>query len=121
MKIICHYRNDAERGLLDPVLEKGGRRFVIRLWSGDVCDPVSCCGSSDWFGPNYPRHVVRFFCKLPILPFIAWKWPFMDRAGYIGFKPYGADSPAYKNWMPAEDVYDGSQALCFSIRPFARM
>ena len=117
MQINCHYRNDPERGLLDPVLEKGGRKFVLRIWSGDVCDPLG----GQWFGPEFPKTVIRFFCKLPILPFIAWKWPLMNRAGYIGFKLYGADAPAYKNWMPAEDVYDGSQALCFSVRPMARI
>lgn len=34
-------------------------------------------------------------------------------------KLYGADPEAYKNWMPKEDVYPGSQAVCFSLRPFA--
>jgi len=115
VKVICYYRNDHERPLVDPLPELGGRRFIVRLYSGDVCDPFG----GQWFGPDYPKHVIRFFTRLPILPFVAWKWPFMDRAGYIGFKLYGVDAPAYKHWMPPDDVYDGSQAVCFSFRPFA--
>lgn len=34
----------------------------------------------------------------------------------MGAKVYGADSPAYVNWMDAEDVYFGSQAIQFSGR-----
>ena len=117
MKVTCHYRNDPERGLTDPVLEKGGRRFVFRLYSGDICDPLN----GNWFSAPYPTKVWRTFCSKPILPFIAWRWPFSNKAGYIGFKEYGADSEQYKNWMPHEDVYEGSQALCLSLRPFATM
>lgn len=116
MRIICHYRNDPERPPLDPTPEAGGRRFVFRLYSGDVCRPVF----GQWFGPRYPRFVIRFFCRWPVLPLIAWRWPFLERVGYVGFKPFGADSEAYKNWMKPDEVYAGSQALCPSIRPIAR-
>lgn len=120
MEIKCWYRNDPERYLLDPVLEAGGRKFVFRLMSGDILDPIG----GQWFGPNYPKRYIRFNCRLPILPFIAWKWPFIQRAGYLGFKVYSADGneyPQYKEWMPAKDLGEGSKALCFSFRPFARM
>jgi hypothetical protein len=29
---------------------------------------------------------------------------------------HGADAPEYKNWMPSDDVYEGSQAIQFSGR-----
>jgi len=122
MKVTCHYRNDPERPLDDPTLAKGERRFAIRIYSGDICDPVQI-GGGNWFTPPYPKRVWRTYCSLPILPFIMWKWPFLDRTGYIGFKLYGADSPEYKKWgvgFKPEDVYEGSQALCLSFRPFAR-
>lgn len=117
MKVTCHYRNDPERKLTDPLPEIGGRKFIFRLYSGDVCDPVN----GNWFKEPFPTKVIRFFCKWPVLPFIAWKWPFVKKAGYIGAKLYGADPVAYKNWMPETDVYPGSQAVCFSIRPFASL
>lgn len=119
MKVECHYRNDTERGVMDPVLEPGSRRFVFRLYSGDICDPIH--PGRNWFTPPFPENVWRAHCKLPILPFIAWRWPFLKRAGYIGFKLYGADAPAYKNWMDPAEVYDGSRAVCLSFRPFARL
>ena len=115
MIVNCYYRNDPERKLTDPLPELGGRKFIFRLYSGDVCDPLN----GNWFVPPFPTRVIRFFCKLPILPFIAWKWPFFKKAGYIGAKLYGVDPEAYKNWMPEEDVFDGSQAVCLSLRPFA--
>lgn len=34
----------------------------------------------------------------------------------LGAKVYGADAPEYVNWMAAEDVYAGSQAIQFSAR-----
>ena len=120
MNVTCHYRNDPERDLTDPLPELGGRKFVFRLYSGDICDPVQIGGN--WFQPPYPTRVWRTFVKLPILPFIAFKWPFMNRAFYAGFKLYGVDANAYKEWgvgIKPEDVYKGSLALCTSVRPFA--
>jgi len=50
--------------------------------------------------------------------FIAWR--FNNRSGYAGSKVYGVDSPVYKTWLCApEEVYDGSLAMCLTIRPFA--
>lgn len=123
MRVTCHYRNDPERGLTDPLPELGGRCFIFRLYSGDICDPVQI-GGSNWFNPPYPSRVWRCFCKWPVLPFFAWRLPFTRRAGYFGFKLYGVDSPAYKEWgvgIKPDDVFDGSQALCTSIRPFAKL
>lgn len=119
MKITILYRNDTERPLTDPLPELGGRKFIFRLYSGDICDPVlGTLFGYQWFGPNYPKYVWRTTTKVP-LPFIAFKWPFINKACYFGFKVYGVDSEAYKNWLPPEEVYDGSQAVCLTIRPFA--
>lgn len=117
MKTEVLYRNDSERGLTDPLPELGGRRFIFRIYKGTWLDPILSWGSN-WFHPPYPTTVLQL--KMPLMPFIAWKWPFMDKAGYFGFKLYGVDAEAYKEWLcdPAE-VYDGSQACCFSFRPFA--
>lgn len=120
MWVECVYRNDKEREIFDPVLEPGSRRFVFRLYKGDICDPFG----GNWFVPPWPKFVWRTTVKLPVLPFIAWKWPFMNRAGYIGFKLYGAGRdqyPQYLNWMKYEDTEPGSNALCFSFRPFANL
>lgn len=117
MKVTCHYRNDPERDLTSPLLRDTPRRFVFRLYSGQINDPVQIGGN--WFTPPYPTSVWKKFVTWPVLPFISWKWPFMNRGGYMGFKLYGVDAPAYKEWMNPEDVYDGSQALCTSCRPFA--
>lgn len=87
------------------------------LHGGDICYPK---GKGDWFKPPYfPAGVWRTYCSLPILPWISYR--FGKRAGYIGFKVYGADSDAYKNWMNPDDVYPGSQALMPSIRLFATL
>lgn len=112
MKVTCHYRTDTERPLTDPLPEKKWS-FVFRLYSGDICDPFD----GNWFTPPYPKRIWRAHCKWPVLPFIAWRLG--KRGGYIGFKLYGADAPAYLNWMKPEDVREGSQAVCLSFRPFA--
>ena len=117
MKVTCHYRNDPERELTDPLPEISGRRFIFRLYSGDICDPLN----GNWFVEPYPTKVIRFFCKYPVLPFIAWRWPFSNRGGYLGFKLYGVDPIVYKNWIAEKDVYLGSQAVCLSARPFANL
>lgn len=44
---------------------------------------------------------------------------FHGRVGYAGYKLYGVDSKHYKTFLPPEEVYVGSQACHFSIRPFA--
>jgi len=122
VKVIIHYRSDPERGLTDPLPEKKWS-FVFRLYSGDICDPSKIAQllyKESWFGPKFPSRVWRAFCKWPVLPFIAWRCN--KHGGYIGFKLYGMDSSQYKEWpvgIKPEDVFDGSQALCLTFRPFA--
>lgn len=117
MNVDVVYRNDPERPLKDPVLEPGVRRFVFRLIRGDYCDPFG----GQWFGPDFPVNVIRWRFKRLAVPFVAFKWPFLNRAFYAGAKVYGVDSPEYKAWLPARDVYDGSDAFCLSLRPFAKV
>lgn len=90
--------------------------LFIELRGGDVCDPIGA--GSNWFSPPFPRHVIRYFCRWPVLPYLSWR--FGRRAGYLGWKIYGVDSPVYGQWLcqPSE-VYDGSQALSLTARPFA--
>lgn len=45
----------------------------------------------------------------------------LRRAFYAGAKVYGADSLEYRAWLPSADVYEGSNAFCLSLRPFARI
>jgi len=98
-----------DEGITNPKRSVWGVTFALR-W-GDVLHPL---GDGDWFRPPYFSRVLRFYCPLSMLPFVAWNlWGWR---GYLGAKVYGADSPDYKNWMPAEDVYDGSQAIQFSGR-----
>ena len=92
-----------------PKRETFGITFALR--GGDVCHPL---GQGDWFKPPYFSRVLRFWCALPILPWLSWNlWGWR---GYIGAKVYGADRPEYVFWMEAKDVYDGSQAIAFSAR-----
>ncbi len=113
MKVIRHYGNKLDRSATDPLLEDDG--FWWELRSGDVLDPLN----GKWFEEPFPTRIWKFFCNLPVLPFISWR--IGSKAGYIGFKIYGADSPAYLNWMNPDDVYEGSQAMCLSARPFTTM
>jgi hypothetical protein len=99
----------------NPFPERNGIKFCLR--GGDICHPK---GEGNWFAPPYfPKGIWRTYCRIPLLPVLAYR--FGRRAGYLGFKVYGADSPAYKHWMPPEDVYAGSLALQISIRPFATL
>jgi len=109
------YRNDPERPLTDPVLEPGGRRFVVRVYRGDFLDIIG----GTWFDPaKPPRKVIR--ARLPVMVFVAWRWPdFMRKSGYCGFKLYGVDSDNYKKFIDQAEVYVGSQACHLSFRPFA--
>ena len=120
MKVDVIYRNDPERPITDPVLEPGGRRLVLRVYRGDVCDPVlGTLFGYHWFEPPFPKYVVRK--KVSARPFLIFKWPFLNRCCYMGWKAYGVDSEAYKNWIDPAEVYEGSQALCLTIRPFAKL
>mgnify|MGYP000673918565 CR=1 FL=1 len=93
----------------NPKRDTFGITFVLR--GGDVLHPL---GKGDWFELPYFSRVLRFWCPLPLLPWVSWNlWGWR---GYFGAKVYGADSLDYLNWMPAKDVYQGSQALQFSIR-----
>jgi len=117
MEVKCHYRNDPERSLKDPLPEPGGRKFIFRVYSGHINQPVAL--TAGWFSPPFPKYVWRKYVSLPICLFFAWRYPFTSRGGYAGLKLYGVDSPAYKLWMNPDDVYEGSNALHLSIRPFA--
>lgn len=93
-----------------------GQGIFIELRGGDILHPR---GQGDWFRPPYFARIFRAFCRWPVLPFVSWRlgtW-----GGYLGAKAYGADSDAYRAWMPAGDVGDGSVALMLSIRPFATL
>jgi len=114
MRIIRGFSTHSSQPLTSPFLESNG--LFIEFRGGDFCDPID---GGQWFGPKFPKRILRFFLKYPVLPFISYR--IGKRAGYIGAKAYGVDSEAYKNWMKPEEVYDGSQALCFSMRPFATM
>jgi hypothetical protein len=64
------------------------------------------------------------------LSFLIWlltpgkmiSWRADKHGGYAGFKVYGVDYPIYGKWLcdPAE-IYPGSLAMCWTIRPFARL
>ena len=111
MQIEIVYRNDPERPITRPVLsERMG--FVVRLIRGDLCDPL---GDPDgWFNPRPPLMTLRHYFKRIPMPFIAWNlWGWK---GYMGAKVYGVDLPAYQDWLPAKEIYPGSQAFCFSFR-----
>ena len=92
-----------------PKRDTFGITFALR--GGDVCHPL---GAGSWFDSPYFTSVLRFYCYLPVLPWISWN--LFGWKGYLGAKVYGADSLAYKNWMTPSDVYDGSQAIQFSGR-----
>jgi hypothetical protein len=97
-----------DEGITNPKRSVWGITFALR-W-GDVCHPL---GQGDWFKPPYFSRVLRFWSYFP-LPFVAWNlWGWR---GYLGAKVYGVDSPAYKNWIAPDEVYDGSLAIQFSGR-----
>jgi len=114
MKVLRGFSTHLDQPLTSPFLDSNG--LFIEFRGGDFCDPID---GGQWFGPKYPKRILRFFLKYQVLPFISYR--IGKRAGYIGAKAYGVDSEAYKNWMPEGSVYKGSQALCFSMRPFATM
>lgn len=83
---------------------------------GDWCHPL---GSGNWFHEPYFTRIFRHYIWLP-LPFICWNlWGWR---GYVGCKVYGAEcpdrpeDPGMWHWIPAADVYPGSQAIQLSIR-----
>lgn len=83
----------------------------IFLRGGDFLHPT---GAGNWFDKPYFTTALRFYCRLPLLPFINWNlWGWR---GYMGFKVYGVDSQTYLDWAGPENVYDGSQAMMLSVR-----
>lgn len=104
-----HQITTCDEGITNPKRSTWGVTFALR-W-GDVLHPLGDEGN--WFKPPYFTRILRFYSYIP-LPFITWNlWGWR---GYLGAKVYGADAPEYKNWMPSEDVYVGSQAIQFSGR-----
>lgn len=98
-----------DEGITNPKRSTFGITFALR-W-GDVLHPLGQDGN--WFKPPYFTRILRFYSYVP-LPWITWNlWGWR---GYLGAKIYGADSEAYKNWMPVAEVYAGSQAIQFSAR-----
>jgi hypothetical protein len=100
---------------------KGRVGIKLRLAGGDVCDPllkrrapgVPEDAKLDWFN-SLPALLLRFATKRACIPYIALG---AGRFGwYCGGKIYGMDLDWYKKWTPAEDVYDGSNAICFTMR-----
>lgn len=87
----------------------------LALRGGDVCDPRD---GEQINGPPWPTRVERFYCPLPILPWVCIKF---GRFGfYAGWKCYGFDLPNYLNWpgITPKDVYPGSLALELTMRFF---
>ena len=91
-----------------PAKSKG---LYLSFRGGDVIRPY---GSGNWFAEPFYRTYWRWHCKYAVLPFFSCRW---GRYGmYIGAKCFGVDHEAYKNWLPPEEVYDGSRALALSFR-----
>jgi hypothetical protein len=114
MRVIRGLSTNSAHPSTDPFRKTNG--IFLELRGGDVNHPL---GDGNWFKPPYFGRVFKMFISLPLLPFLSWK--FGTWGGYCGFKIYGVDSPAYKEWMNPDDVYDGSQALHLSVRPFATL
>lgn len=85
----------------------------IKWRGGDVVRPLN----GNWMDPPYPTKVIHFFCRWRILPFIRWRFGKKNpTVGYAGFKAFGVDLEAYKNWLPLEHIHEGSEALTPSWR-----
>lgn len=119
MQVIRGYSTNPTQPITNP-FPVAGTNFFFELRGGDILHPF---GDGDWFNPPYfPRNKVwRTRTRHNCLPFISWRWPSWfpwigGKSGYMGFKAFGADHDEYKNWMSAEDVYAGSEAMQMSIR-----
>lgn len=112
MNIIRGWSTDKTRNPVDPLLEKNG--IFLEFRGGNFLHPT---GEGKWFDKPYFKKAWSFFIKWPIIPFISWKVG--SKGGYIGAKAYGVDSLTYKDWAGEENIYEGSQAIMISIRPFA--
>ena len=119
MKVIRGLSTDKSQPLTSPFRDRNG--IFIEFRGGDFCHPDFWrpWSGGRWFEPPYFTSVTRFFLKWPIFPFISYR--FGNRVGYFGAKAYGMDNQAYKNMpIPPEEIYEGSVAIMFSIRPFAK-
>lgn len=118
MKVERGLSTDNSHPLTNPFPLSSGIFFELR--GGNICDPIlGTFFGYQWFGPKFPKYVWKAFCKFKVLPFLSWR--FGNRGGYIGFKAYGVDSEAYKNWIDPSEVYEGSYAMCLTFRPFASL
>jgi len=117
MKVLRGLSTDKSQPLTSPFRDRNG--IFIEFRGGDFCHPQFWRPwvNEYWFESPFFTKVTRFFLKWPIFPFISYR--FGNRAGYFGAKAWGVDNEAYKNWLPLEDIYTGSEAIMFSIRPFA--
>jgi len=98
-------------------------RFVMRVWQSALWvltwaviwsfGITALVGYSWWFLLLLIPAIIAFLITPGL--YFAWYWP-NGWGGYIGWQIYGVDSEQYKNFLPAEDVYDGSQAMSFTAR-----
>lgn len=118
MKVLRGKSSNPEQSATNPFPEKGNYFWEYR--GGDFIQPI---GKGDWFNPPYfPDGVERKYYPEPTQFFCSWRVPLLNWQGYFGAKIFGVDSPAYGEWMCSPDeVYEGSQAFMFSVRPFARI
>ena len=114
MKILRGLSTNRTQPATQPFPASSG--FFFELRGGDILHPW---GKGEWFKPPYFASIWRAWCAWCVLPFLSWR--FGTIGGYVGFKVYGADSEAYRHWMPEGDVYEGSQALQMSARLWATL
>jgi hypothetical protein len=139
-----HQITTCDEGITNPKRSTFGITFALR-W-GDVLHPLGSEGNwfKEPYFTKMLRFCLPM--AAPVLCFVAWlialvllavnvewwallalpayllipgafvSWNLFGWRGYLGAKFYGADAPEYKNWMAAEDVYEGSQAIQFSGR-----
>lgn len=111
MKISRGFTTNEDQPLTSPFPTCGWYYFALH--GGDVAEPVGF--GTNWFAPPYPKRVWRWFCKWNVLPFFSWV--LLGKRGYMGFKAYGVDHEQYAEWLcDASEVYEGSLALCITVR-----
>lgn len=98
--------------------------FKFRLLGGDMMSPwgwklreEATAGSKPNFFNAIPERTRRLYFRIPCLPFVSFR---IGRFGaYFGFKVFGVDSDAYKDYpgVHPSEVYVGSQAVSgFTMR-----
>jgi len=108
---IFQITTNPDQKLTSPFRSTNGITLALR--GGNILDPYF--DPDGWFWSKKPSFVLNFYVPIPILPYITVK--FGKYGFYAGFKAYGVDSDAYIDQLcPKEDVYEGSQALSFSVR-----